>query len=86
MLTFYPEFDCESQNNYEMIILLDMSNSMSTDDVISVKKIALVLLNSISSMASFNLIIYGSSKSKSSPNVNLYIKVSHRCPTPKLNG
>ena len=62
MLTFYPEFDCESQDNYEMIILLDMSNSMSSEDIVSVKKIAIVLLNSISSNASFNLITYGSSE------------------------
>ena len=62
MLTFYPEFDCDSQDNYEMIILLDMSNSMSSEDVISVKKIAIVLLNSISSNASFNIITYGSSE------------------------
>ena len=62
MLTFYPEFDCDSQDNYEMIILLDMSNSMLSEDIISVKKIAIVLINSISSNASFNLITYGSSE------------------------
>ena len=62
MLTFYPEFDCESQDNYEIIILLDMSNSMSSEDIISVKKIAIVLLNSMRSNSSFNLITYGSSE------------------------
>ena len=62
MLTFYPEFDCEVQQNYEMIIMLDMSNSMSADDITSSKKIALCLLNSLNKHASFNLITFGSSK------------------------
>lgn len=62
MLTFYPEFDCESQDNYELIIMLDLSNSMSVDDITSSKKIALILLNSLSKHASFNLIVFGSSE------------------------
>lgn len=62
MLTFYPEFECERQHNYEVILLLDMSNSMCTDDITSAKKIALRLLNTIDSRSTFNLLVFGSSE------------------------
>ncbi|XP_067947430.1 protein mono-ADP-ribosyltransferase PARP4-like [Watersipora subatra] len=60
MLTFYPEFDCATQANYEMIIMLDLSNSMSADELSAAKKVTLVLLSALSKSSSFNLIAFGS--------------------------
>lgn len=62
MLTFYPEFECAVQDSYEMIIMVDLSNSMTPDDIITAKKVALVLMNSLNNRASFNLITFGSSE------------------------
>lgn len=62
MVTFYPRFEAVSHKVYEVIILLDLSNSMSTDDVTAAKQAALYLLTQLPRSCLFNVVVFGSSK------------------------
>ncbi|KAK3773376.1 hypothetical protein RRG08_023253 [Elysia crispata] len=57
MLTFYPEFELEALLDGEIIIILDMSNSMKGTQIL---KLALLVLKSIPNGFKFNIIRFGS--------------------------
>ncbi|GFR66346.1 poly [ADP-ribose] polymerase [Elysia marginata] len=57
MLTFYPEFELEEVMEGEIIILLDMSNSMKGTQIL---KLALLVLQNIPQGFKFNVIRFGS--------------------------
>ena len=59
MLTFYPEFEVGSEATTEVIVLLDVSNSMQGASLQSAKKVALLLLLNIYEGWTFNVVVYG---------------------------
>lgn len=59
MLTFYPEFEATISDNYEVIFLLDLSNSMKGDSLLEAKKILLLLLLHLPESCFFNVIVFG---------------------------
>jgi len=62
MLTFYPEFECEPQTDYELILLLDLSNSMGKDEVMAAKRLAILAISLLPKTANFNILVFGTSK------------------------
>ena len=59
MLTFYPEFEVGSEATTEVIILLDVSNSMQGATLQSAKKVALLTLHNMDSAWTFNVVLFG---------------------------
>lgn len=59
MLTFYPEFEATISENYEVIFLLDLSNSMKGESLLEAKKILLLLLLHLPESCFFNVIVFG---------------------------
>ena len=59
MLTFYPEFELEELVEGEIIIIIDLSNSMKSTEVL---KLALLVLQNIPEGFKFNIIRFGSGK------------------------
>jgi len=59
MLTFYPEFEASNLENFEVIFLLDLSNSMKGSSLIEAKKILLLALHLLPESCYFNIIIFG---------------------------
>ncbi|EDV19935.1 uncharacterized protein TRIADDRAFT_32651, partial [Trichoplax adhaerens] len=66
MLTFYPEFETVETKEPEIILVLDMSNSMK-DCLLDVKKLALLLLNNLPSNCLFNIAVFGTSHNELFP-------------------
>ena len=62
MLTFYPEFEVGSEFNTEVIIMLDVSNSMDGQALKNAQKVALLLLLSLNQSWTFNVVRFGTSK------------------------
>jgi poly [ADP-ribose] polymerase len=44
MLTFYPEFEAAEDNEIEVILILDLSNSMKGKALLEAKKVLLLTL------------------------------------------
>ena len=62
MLTFYPEFEADTITENEIIFLLDLSNSMRGEPLISAKKVLLLLLAHLPPKCLFNIVTFGASK------------------------
>ncbi|XP_060575380.1 protein mono-ADP-ribosyltransferase PARP4-like, partial [Ruditapes philippinarum] len=60
MLTFYPEFETQSVTEANIIILLDMSNSMKGQPEEQAKKVALLAIDNLPLQCKFNLVVFGS--------------------------
>ena len=59
MLTFYPEFEWSSVNYVEVIIVLDVSNSMTGSALTDAKKVALLTLAHLPDHCVFNIVRFG---------------------------
>ncbi|XP_071961516.1 protein mono-ADP-ribosyltransferase PARP4-like [Antedon mediterranea] len=59
MLTFYPEFESEDNESPEILLVLDLSNSMKGENLLEAKKILLMTLHHLPSKALFNIITFG---------------------------
>ncbi|XP_013399831.1 poly [ADP-ribose] polymerase 4-like [Lingula anatina] len=59
MLTFYPEFEAESDLACEVILLIDVSNSMKEKALQDAKKVALLTLHHLSNGCVFNVVSFG---------------------------
>ncbi|XP_063404028.1 uncharacterized protein LOC134687563 isoform X2 [Mytilus trossulus] len=59
MLTFYPEFEAAEDNETEIILVLDLSNSMKGKALLEAKKILLLTLNHLSAHTLFNIVLFG---------------------------
>ncbi|XP_060597096.1 uncharacterized protein LOC132751015 isoform X2 [Ruditapes philippinarum] len=59
MLAFYPEFEACETDDVNMILLLDLSNSMKGDAIVSAKKVLLLTLQHLPSTWNFNVIVFG---------------------------
>ncbi len=62
MLTFYPEFEAPSTPGYEVIFILDLSNSMKGKALQEAKKVLLLALHHLPAACSFNVVVFGSCK------------------------
>ncbi|XP_055887848.1 protein mono-ADP-ribosyltransferase PARP4-like isoform X2 [Biomphalaria glabrata] len=60
MLTFFPEFEAQESTEGEIIILLDVSNSMKDKALNEAKKVALLILKSLQPNWHFNIVKFGS--------------------------
>ncbi|CAG5135718.1 unnamed protein product, partial [Candidula unifasciata] len=60
MLTFYPEFQSSEVEDGEIILILDVSNSMKGTSLLEAKKVALLILQNLPTGWSFNVIRFGS--------------------------
>jgi len=65
MLAFYPEFESTSdyeghRNSFEVVFVLDLSNSMSGSTLQDAKKVLLLALRHLPSTCLFNIIVFGS--------------------------
>ncbi|XP_063404518.1 protein mono-ADP-ribosyltransferase PARP4-like [Mytilus trossulus] len=61
MLTFYPEFEAAEDNETEIILVLDLSNSMKGKALLEAKKILLLTLNHLTAHSLFNIVVFGTS-------------------------
>ncbi|XP_060065436.1 protein mono-ADP-ribosyltransferase PARP4-like [Ylistrum balloti] len=59
MLTFYPEFEACEDNESEVILMLDLSNSMTDKGLNEAKKILLLILHFLPKTWKFNVVIFG---------------------------
>ena len=63
MLTFYPEFEAESSGQSEVVVLLDLSNSMrGGTNLQEAKKLVLLILHHLPKNWKFNIIVFGTGK------------------------
>ena len=62
MLSFYPEFEACEVDDVNVVLLLDMSNSMKGDNLNNTKKIALLTLQYLPSTWNFNIVVFGTGK------------------------
>lgn len=62
MLTFYPEFEVGSEVSSELVLLLDVSNSMKGASLQSAKKLAKLILLTMDASWKFNVVVFGTSK------------------------
>jgi len=60
MLTFYPEFESISDDKFEVMFVLDLSNSMSGADLQDAKKVLLLALRHLPPTCLFNVAVFGS--------------------------
>ncbi|KAI0229496.1 Protein mono-ADP-ribosyltransferase PARP4 [Lamellibrachia satsuma] len=59
MLTFYPEFDVVSRPDFEVVFLLDLSNSMDGTSLVHAKKLILLMLHHLPNKCTFNIVVFG---------------------------
>lgn len=59
MLTFYPEFEACEADDVNIILLLDLSNSMKGEAIQSAKKILLLTLQHLPPTWNFNIVVFG---------------------------
>jgi len=62
MLTFYPEFEAAENNEIEVILILDLSNSMKGKALLEAKKVLLLTLKHLPAHSLFNIVVFGTSK------------------------
>jgi len=62
MLAFYPEFESASdtEGDFEVTFVLDLSNSMSGSTLQDAKKVLLLALRHLPSSCLFSIIVFGS--------------------------
>ena len=63
MLTFYPEFEATSMDTFEVIFLLDLSNSMKGTALVEAKKVILLALHHLPDQCLFNIVVFGTCES-----------------------
>ncbi|XP_048771319.2 uncharacterized protein LOC125677345 isoform X2 [Ostrea edulis] len=61
MLAFYPEFEAAIDPSPEVIFLVDLSNSMKGDPFRDARKVLLLALENLPELATFNVVVFGSS-------------------------
>ena len=61
MLTFYPEFEVAEDNEMEVILVLDLSNSMKGKALTEAKKVLWLVLNHLPDTTRFNIVVFGTS-------------------------
>ncbi|KAK6170199.1 hypothetical protein SNE40_018651 [Patella caerulea] len=59
MLTFFPEFEANEEEETEIVFILDVSNSMSNEGLQDAKKILYLTLHHLSDKTYFNIIAFG---------------------------
>ena len=62
MLTFYPEFEAQASQGYEIVFFLDLSNSMKGKALEEAKKVLLLALYHLPSTCTFNVVTFGTCK------------------------
>ena len=62
MLTFYPEFEAAEDSEMEIILVLDLSNSMKGKALIEAKKILMLTLTHLPPHSLFNIVVFGTSE------------------------
>lgn len=62
MLTFYPEFEAAEDDEVEVILMLDLSNSMKGTSLQEAKKVLLLTLKLLPKTWKFNVAVFGTSK------------------------
>ena len=62
MLTFYPEFEAQTSHGYEVVFILDLSNSMKGRALEEAKKVLLLALHHLPSTCTFNVVTFGTCK------------------------
>ncbi|XP_025097286.1 poly [ADP-ribose] polymerase 4-like [Pomacea canaliculata] len=67
MLTFYPEFEVGSEVSSELVLLLDVSNSMKGASLQSAKKLAKLILLTMDASWKFNVVVFGTRYSELFP-------------------
>nr|KAG5699378.1 hypothetical protein BaRGS_008286 [Batillaria attramentaria] len=76
MLTFYPEFEVGSEVKTELVLLLDVSNSMKGTPLQSAKKVALLLLRNMDPTWTFNVVVFGTRYTEIFPSSQAYTEDS----------
>ncbi|XP_064627264.1 protein mono-ADP-ribosyltransferase PARP4-like isoform X2 [Lineus longissimus] len=74
MLTFYPEFETEENPSFEVVFLLDCSNSMDHSSSMEARKILLLALHHLDSQCSFNVVKFGTGFDELFPSSQLKTK------------
>ncbi|KAK3097154.1 hypothetical protein FSP39_006899 [Pinctada imbricata] len=59
MLTFYPEFEAVADDNLDLTLLLDLSNSMKGTSLRDAKKVLLLILHLLPQHCKFNVTVFG---------------------------
>jgi len=59
MVAFYPEFETNTSDTYEVVFLLDLSNSMKGAALKDAKSILLLALHHLPANCRFNVVIFG---------------------------
>ncbi|XP_038059035.1 uncharacterized protein LOC119730290 isoform X2 [Patiria miniata] len=60
MLTFYPEFEAEKNDQSEVVLLLDLSNSMRGGSILQeAQKVVLLTLHHLPKDWKFNIVVFG---------------------------
>ncbi|XP_062507413.1 protein mono-ADP-ribosyltransferase PARP4-like isoform X2 [Corticium candelabrum] len=60
MLTFYPEFEADFDSDYEVIFVLDQSNSMKGSAIEDARKLVMLALHHLPNHCRFNIVGFGS--------------------------
>ncbi|CAG2243592.1 PARP2_3_4 [Mytilus edulis] len=76
MLTFYPEFEAAEDNETEIILVLDLSNSMKGKALLEAKKILLLTLNHLTAHSLFNIVVFGTNYKELFPTSQMKSKSS----------
>ena len=59
MLTFYPQFEACEADDVNVLLLLDLSNSMKGDNLVNAKKVVLLTLKHLPASWNFNIVVFG---------------------------
>ena len=59
MLSFYPEFEACETDDVDVVLLLDMSNSMKGDALRDAKKLMLLCFSQLPDGSYFNVVVFG---------------------------
>ena len=61
MLVFYPEFDVPDVEDVDVVLLVDLSNSMKGKAAVQAKQLACLFIQKLPESAMFNVVTFGSS-------------------------
>ena len=59
MLVFYPDFVTDIISDLEIIIMLDLSNSMQGNNLQEAKALTQLILKQLPAACTFNVVIFG---------------------------
>lgn len=62
MLTFYPEFEACPSKDFEVVDMVDVSNSMKGTPLQEAKKVALLALHHLPNKCYFNVVAFGTGR------------------------